>query len=452
MNKTGIPGHRPKLDKHDAYWHAVTFALIFILRAGDARAFEPITIEHLTLKPTFQTLLGLQYGDNINYGLGAFDTLGETERTTLYLAVKPKFTLDLALDSSQLYSGFSFVAATTTLDGEISGQIARSGDQAFDTDHAYIGWKNKLLDFSVGAQEFWVGDGFIIGDGNFNQGGENGQYWTGAFTSWRNSAVLKINSEPVRADIFWLRTDSDLGDGRVVGINIETSGMNFGTVGVMYLEVLQGGVFNLDGINAWNIRGADIKLPGIDNFVLFGEWVLELGSDEQAGGRANEAVGWYVEGRYTITFLAWKTDVSYRHVRLSGDELDTPENEEYRGLYYTIFKRDWDTWYQGEIAGEYHLFNQNQVTQMFKIKTYPRPNWAPTFYYYHHELEEPQYFGTRVSDTNWADELNFGVEYFRGERFYGYAGVAWSTPNTAAEEILGNDNFAVVQTYLSFTF
>lgn len=425
-----------------------------------AAAFEAINFGNASITPTFRTLLGLQHGTGINYGLGALDTIGETERSVLYLALKPKLDATLALaptprvGESSLYGAVSFVAATTTLDGELSGQVARSGDQAFDTDHAYVGWRNETVDLSFGGQEFSIGDGFIIGDGNYNQGGENGQYWTGAFLAWRNSAVLKINTEPLRADVFWLRTDKDFRDGRVAGINIETTtAKTFGTLGFMYLEVLQGGAFNLDGIDAWNLRASAIKVPGVPDFELFGEWVLERGSDKQAGGRPNEAVGWYVEGQYSFPTLPWTPRVNYRYSRMSGDELDTPENEEYRALYFTIFRRDWDTWYQGEIAGEYHLFNQNQVTQMFKIKTFPRPTWALTFYYYHHELEEPQYFGTPVSSTAWADELNFGVERFLGARFYGYAGIAWSTPNTAAQEIFGDDdNFAVIQTFLSYTF
>ena len=142
-------------------------------------------IETTTLKidPSFQTLVGFQQGTNINFGLGALDSVGETERSTLYVAMKPKFTAEYLFPESVLYGGFSFVAATTTLDGEISGQIARSGDEAFDTDHAYLGWRKGDIDFSVGGQEFTIGDGFIVGDGNFNKGGENGQYWTGAFLS-----------------------------------------------------------------------------------------------------------------------------------------------------------------------------------------------------------------------------------------------------------------------------
>ena len=74
------------------------------------------------MEPTFQTLVGAQRGTN-NFGLGALDSIGETERSTLYVAIKPKFTAEYALSDSELYGGFSFVAATTTLDGEISDRL-----------------------------------------------------------------------------------------------------------------------------------------------------------------------------------------------------------------------------------------------------------------------------------------------------------------------------------------
>ena len=45
-----------------------------------------------------------------------------------------------------------------------------------------------------------------------------------------------------------------------------------------------------------------------------------------------------------------------------------------------------------------------------------------------------------------------GVERFVGQRFYAYAGIAWSTPNRAAKEIFGGDDFTVVETFLSYTF
>jgi hypothetical protein len=162
-----------------------------------AQAFEPVRLGQLDLKPSFKTILALQYGEGINYGFGAIDSPGETERSVAYLVAKPKVDLSLPLahqalvGDSSLYGALSVVAATTQLDGELSGQVARAGDWAVSTDHAYLGWKNEVLDLSVGGQEFSVGDGFIIGDGNYNKGGENGQYWSGGFLSWRNTAILK---------------------------------------------------------------------------------------------------------------------------------------------------------------------------------------------------------------------------------------------------------------------
>lgn len=425
-----------------------------LLVAVPAAAFDTLELGAARLTPSLNGRLGLQHGTGINYGYGAIDSPGERERWTLYLAAKPRLDGEVAVTPADaFYGGFSAVAATTTLDGEISGQVARAGDEALDTDHAFVGWRHGVLDLSFGGQEFSIGDGFIIGDGNFNQGGEDGQYWTGAFQAWRNSAVLKVNTEPLRADLFWLRSDGDFRDGRVAGVNVETTtAEHIGTFGLTWIEVLQGGAFNLDGMEVFSLRMADVHLPSLPALRLYGEWVLERGRDEQAGGRPNDAVGWYVEAQYSFERLPWTPRLGYRLARLSGDELASAENEEYRGLFFTIFRRDWDTWYQGEIGGEYHLFNQNQVTQMVKLKSHPLPGWALTLYYYHHDLEEPQYFGRPLASTNWAQEVNVGVEHFRGKHFYGFVGVARSWPDAAAREVFGDDPFTVVETFLSYTF
>ena len=137
---------------------------------------------------------------------------------------------------------------------------------------------------------------------------------------------------------------------------------------------------------------------------------------------------------------------------MSGDDLGTEKNEGYRGLYYTIFKRGWDTWYQGEIAGEYHLFNSNQITQMFKLKLPLSKNSFAVIYYYDHELNEKHYFGQRVNSKKWSSELNVGVEQMKSTGFYGYFGLALSRPRSAAKEIFGDDDFFVVQTFLSYNF
>ncbi|MDA0824545.1 MAG: hypothetical protein O3C28_19300 [Proteobacteria bacterium] len=92
------------------------------------------------------------------------------------------------------------------------------------------------------------------------------------------------------------------------------------------------------------------------------------------------------------------------------------------------------------------MYNSNQVTQFIKLTTAPRDSYALTLYYYTHDLDERHYFGQSVSSRDWADEINSGVEYFATDQIYIYAGIAWSTPNAAAREIFGDDNFTVLQT------
>ncbi len=435
-----------------AWIHGVRLWLLpLALLCAKTAAFETMAYGPLQLQTTVEARVGLQYGTGINYGLGAIDDLTATERATIAVALEPKLSALWALDTSQIYGGISVVAATTSLDGEISGQFGRAGDQAFDSDNAYLGWRSGAFDISFGAQEFWVSDGFIIGDGNLDTGGADGQVWVVPFGAWRNSAILRFASGPWRGDAFWLRADVDFGHAEVVGINIENDS-DFATVGAMYLEIVDGDTFNYDGINLWNLRATRIRIPGVEGLELFAEFALESGTDVDGGGRNNAASAWYFEGQYRFSVLPATPTLIYRYSRFSGDELDTPDNEEYRGLFYTFLKREFDSWYQGEIAGEYHLFNQNQITHMVKLKVQASNELALSVYYYRHDLEEPQYLGTPLKSTAWADEVNLSVEYTLGERFFCYAGVAWSRPDTAARTLFGDDDFTVVQTLFYYAF
>jgi hypothetical protein len=437
------------------------FAAIGITLACDvACAYELVDRGGFVATGEVNIRAGLRRGENINFGLGAvkgFGSLtpvGETSRSDLQLAVKPGLGVEYALPTSFLYGGLTAVAATSTLDGELSGQFARSGDEAFDTDSAYVGWRNDWLDLSYGGREFTVGDGFILGDGNFNQGHDNGQYWIGAFTAWRNTGVLKVNTEPVRGDLFWLRTDGDLGDSRIAGLNIENSDSErFGRLGFMYFEVFDdNGVIGFDGLEASGVRGHDLHWPTLPQLKLYGEYVRQRGELE-GRGTTLDANAWYVEPTWQFANLPWTPRIYYRYAHFSGDDAATPELEEYRGLFFTIFKRDWDTWYQGEISGEFHLFNQNQETHMAKLKVFPTRHSAFGFWYYHHALDTPQYFGLPTRSTEWADEINLSFEYYPDDRFYWFAGVALASPGAAAEEVYRDDaTQMVLETYVSYTF
>lgn len=435
-------------------------ALAAALAAPAPIAYELYDHHGLKAEASMLTRAGIRYGTGINYGFGAltgfgqlFSSTDEQERADLQLGLRPRLTVDYALPTATLYGGVSVVAATTTLDGELSGQFGRSGDQALDTDEAFVGLRWGVFDLSYGGQQYTIGDGLIIGDGNFNQGHDNGQYWIGMFTAWRNAAVLKVNTAPVRGDLFWLRTDGDLGDSRVVGVNIENADTaHFGQIGAMYFEIVDDNtVIGLAGMQVAGIRAEKVHLPALPALNLWAEYIVQRG-ESKLTGLDNDGDAWYLEGAYEFETLPWAPQASYRYARFSGNEPGTSSSEEFRALFFTIGQRDWDSWYMGEITGEFHLFNQNQITHIAKLRTFPRPGWTIGGAYFNNTLEDPQYFGVPVTGTHWSDEVNLWIEHYPTDKLYVRAEIAWATPGEAAEQIFGDDDQALLGLFVQYVF
>lgn len=428
------------------------FALFVVAVTADVMAFEPVTIDRLTLTPGIEARLGLQYGDGINFGAGAVDAGDETQRASASLSLEPRLGFEHPGGTGTFFGAVSAVGATTLLDGEISGQFGRSGDSRIDVDEAHVGWRNESFSISIGPREFVVADGLVLGDGNFDIGAEQGQFWVAPFNAWKNAVVASFAHGPVHGDAFWLRSDGGFGDARLYGFNFERNVAGRGRFGAMYIDIYDGNALAYDGVQAWNFRALDVAVPGLPALKLYAEVVWQRGEDDDGGGADNDGLGWYVETAWSLPGLPWTTILTYRHSRFSGDDLASGDNETYRSLFYGFYAREWDTFYQGEIAGEYHLFNTNQVTRFVKLRTFPRSSLALTAYYFQHDLAARNYYGTPLASRDWADEVNAGIEYFRGEEIYLYVGIAWSTPNAAARELFGDDDFTVVQTWMSFRF
>jgi len=432
--------------------HFKQLALLAAATTADVMAFEPVTVAGWTLQPGIEARVGLQYGDGINFGLGALDDIGETRRSSASLSLEPRLGFEHPAGAGAFFGAVSAVGATTLLDGEMSGQFGRSGDSRIDVDEAHVGWRNDHFSLSIGPQEFVVADGLMIGDGNFDTGAEQGQFWVAPFNAWKNAAIASVDHDSTHADAFWLRSDGGFGDSRLYGFNVEQNVTGRGRFGALYMNIYDGNALAYDGVEAWNLRALDVAVPGLPALKVFAEVVWQLGTDDDGSGANNNGLGWYVETAYTLPAVPWTTILTYRYSRFSGDDLGSADNETYRSLFYGFYAREWDTFYQGEIAGEYHLFNSNQVTQFVKFRTFPQASIALTVYYFQHDLEERNYYGTPLASRDWADEINAGIEYFRGHEIYLYAGVAWSTPNAAAREVYGDDDFTVVQTWMSFHF
>ncbi len=431
--------------------YSMLSALLFVPEAG---AWEVIDRGGLRANIAIGAHVGLRHGSSINFGAGALDGSAEQDRADLQLGIRPRLTFEYAPGATTLYGGVSAAAATTTLDGELSGLFGRSGDQAFDRDEAWAGLRHGVVDLSFGGQEFTVGDGFILGDGAFDTGRDEGQFWTGMFKAWRNSAVLRVHGAPLRADVFWLRANRALGEARVAGLNVETADAwleRYGRLGAMYFEIVDDdGRFGWDGLQVAGVRGTGLHLPAWPRLRLFGEYVAQRGT-RAASGVDNAGDAWYVEGMYGFEGSPWAPELSYRYGRYSGDDLASAANEDFRAFAYGFGKRDWDTWYQGEVVGEAHLFNENQVTQMLKLRTYPRSGWTLGAAYFRHDLEEPHYFGFPVTGEHWADEIDVWVEHYPDERLYFRVFAAWATPGTAARQVFGRHDQLVLGAWIAYT-
>jgi hypothetical protein len=73
--------------------------------------------------------------------------------------------------------------------------------------------------------------------------------------------------------------------------------------------------------------------------------------------------------------------------------------------------------------------------------------------YFRFDLDEPNYFGTQVSDTHFADELNLYADWTISEQVYigALAGIAW--PGEAARDAFGDDDpYQLVEALLVLTY
>lgn len=421
------------------------------------------------------TLIGaIQAGSDVNYGAESNDSNFEGA-----VEIGGGFTYQLG--DGQVYGNVSIVAAFQRLDGTLGGSDPNSGvngfstvlgdgtESDFDTEQVHIGFSNDLFDVSVGAQDFVIGDGFLLADGVFDTGPVQGTYWAAPHTAWRNAAIFKLNTNPVRADVFWLRADVNSFRQEYAGINVEyllpEAG---GTFGITYFEVIdddKSGDGNGPGsgaqtINSGNngaqyfdIRANSIALPFVENVTLHGEYAHIFGEHDESN-LEYDANAWYVEGNYTFANSAWAPVLTYRYASHSGDDLATPENEGFAVPNYGI-GRDWDTWFQGEITGEYHLFNNNQNTHLVKLKVYPHEHWAFAVYYLNFTLDEEHFLGGAVNSDEWADEINVTAEYYPSDNLYLFGALAWATPGDAAKaaNAYGNDEDAfLAEIYASYSF
>jgi hypothetical protein len=205
-----------------------------------------------------------------------------------------------------------------------------------------------------------------------------------------------------------------------------------------------------DGMQVATLRLNDLRLPAHQDLGIHAQYAHEFGHGENVDF---DAQAFYVEPFYEFSTLPWTPTLAYRFAWFSGDaDPDDDERRDFDPLFYD-YSRGWGTWVQGEITGEYLLFNSNQVNHMVHLAAYPTDEIGIGALYFHFDLEEKNYFGTPVGERDFADEVNLYVDWTLNDNVYLGALYGVAFPGDAAEEVFSDaDPFQLFSVYAVLSF
>ena len=390
-----------------------------------------------TINFSFDAGFGAFSATNTGFGLGStsIDATGPRKGTRQWLEgfahpiLKGEYALE---DAGTAYAVFSVIGAATRGDGDAaSPSTTADHPQRLLIEDAAVGWKSGTLfprlgsdafDLSVGNQSFSIGDGFIVYDGTAD-GGRRAMYVLGHRTAFERTAILSINTEPVRADIFHLESVTDQAlmrgtDGphsEFVGANVEWFESSRGSRGrfdyserkryagltALYFTAADssGGLSfasggngsalgaNRDGLKVGTARFGGAVLPALPHFALYGEYGIQRNDTALHRVRAD---AWYIEPQYVLP-LPWSPRVSYRYAHFSGD--GNPGDHMDRSwdpLFPDTGPRSNGTWTLGEIYGRYSGFaNSNLNAHEVQVRAKPSAAWLVGVIAYHLDFAEP---------------------------------------------------------------
>jgi len=400
-----------------------------------------------------------------NFGVGRFDPdTGAPEGDPTYgeAYIEPALGFSREFDAyGELYGQVSTVAALTVGDGDPAG-FSSGGDGRIALEAANLGWRSgnadaaarrPVFDISVGPQEFDVGDGFLIDDGNFDAG-DDGATWLLPRQAFRRAYVGRVDYRAIHVDAFFLEADRDQENTAIAGTNLEYR-IGEGHVGTMFFEVVDTDVPNLyaarDGMETYSVRVNNLRWPSLPAVALHGEYVRQTGSGDDGDF---DAEAWYGEAGYTFSTLPWSPTLSYRYAYFSGDADPTDDTRrEFEPFFYGFDKRGWGTWFQGEVGGGWYLYNANQQNHYVHLSGTPADAWSVGLLGLRYELAESNFFGTPVSERHFGDELNAYADWSVTDNLVLSLAYGVMFPGQAALDAFGDDeDFHTVEgaAYLSF--
>lgn len=403
----------------------------------------------LELGLTLDAGLGLFGVTNAQNGLGSLSSHGVRQGGRHWAEgyVTPGLEAEYQLNDGTFYGAARATASATRGNGEAQrNAVTDMRPESLSLSEAYLGWKSgqnfaalgeDAVDVSAGRQGFVIGDGFLIADGTLDSFRRN-NHVIGPRAAFDRTAILRLNTEPVRADLFRLEsnTDQDYMRGKdsaattLHGGNIEWFASTQRDDGRSEYDARQwylgATVLNItdadqaisatrDGMNVYAIRSGGALLSalgkGWQDAALYSEFARQR---NDTAGRRLRAEAWYVEPQYTFSALPWQPRLSYRYMHFSGDG-DTGDSIS-RGwdpLFTAGGPRGYGSWDLGEIYARYVGSNSNLNSHMVHLNLQAGTDLSLGAILYRHSYDKPD-TANGVTSHRLQDELNV------------YA--VWSTP------------------------
>jgi hypothetical protein len=355
--------------QHGATWRLGALAVTLVAVARMAGAMELLERDGFTLSLELEAGVGGLLTKNTNFGVGRIDlpdgeVSGDAQWGEGYF--EPRLSLEYGSATGAFYGGVSGVGSLTVGDGDAGG-FTDGGDKKVSLESLYGGWRSgsllaeslgeDALDLSAGRQDFHVGDGFLIWDGNFDTRGD-GAYWLGPRTAFEFAGLARVNTSPLGGQLFFLRADHDQGDTELIGANLDYSLSDLGlgdesVLGGMYFQITDvdqrfENETPREGMQVASIRLNDVRVPRFEDAGLYAEYAKQFGDGDDVDF---DAQAFYVEPFYDFSWLPWSPRLAYRFAYFSGDaDLDDEDREDFDPLFYD-YSRSWGTWTQGRSSG-----------------------------------------------------------------------------------------------------
>ena len=444
-----------RLSKSRLHSLVVAFALSI---AGTAAAGDEPGIHFelgpVNLRATLDAAAGAYSLKNAQFGNGSNSRTGTRAggRNWYEGAVTPGLQFDVGDDDlGQIYGRISAVGAMTRGAGEAQATSTTSDHpEHFGIEDAYIGVRfgpslglaESAIDLSVGNQPFVVGDGFLIANGTADGGGR-AAYLLGPRAAFERTAIARINTAPVRADVFHLQGNvdqvlmygNDGPDTRLIGANLEWFGsktedkgrLDYAErkwyLGLTALRVYEadrlfsfsgskgGGdaAANRDGLNVLSARAGGSFIPDFDAFGIYGEYAIERNGRGSGNGGSVSAEAWYLQPQYAFGDLPWATVLTGRYAHFSGDKNtgDTTDKS-WDPLYSDAGPRGSTTWTQGLIYAQYVGSNSNLNSYHVGLQAQPIDGVLSLgLAYYRHMYDEPSQASARSDHL--MDEIDLSA-------------------------------------------